>query len=273
MKKHFYTTLVCLCACLFVQNTFAQITLKLQYLEGEEAWGIFAKPSQGMDPSDNLIPASGQITLVVPTNFKFGTQLNHAGQWTNNATVKSPQENPDMDYLSFGYLSNNPPIKLDAGEETLLFTLGKLGNCPDTLHLIDNEHDPFSQIPNSVGTNPGNNLSIFDAVKRIVYDVSGNYGMSMWNCDPALQVSSNEEVYDAEAFVVSPNPANSTTSVTMPFMEGDLQISNQLGKRVMQINGYQAGDQINISHLSEGLYSVVVQHNSILYSRKLLIQK
>jgi hypothetical protein len=252
----------------------AQIVLKLQYIEDEKAWGVFAKPGEGMDPSDNLIPGSGQVTLVTPTGYEFGGVGNHGGTWINNATVERPQENPSKDYLSFGFTNNYPPIKLKKGEETLLFTLGKLaGDCPDTLYLIDNEEDPFSQIPNSMGTNPGNNLSIFDAINRLAYDVSGVYDRMMWNCDPDARLSNNEEVFEIDAFKVSPNPAANVTSLEMPFQEGNLSIKNQLGQTIYTIRNYQSGQQIQLDNYSKGLYSLVVEHAGVFYTQKLLIQK
>ncbi|MEZ5058439.1 MAG: T9SS type A sorting domain-containing protein [Saprospiraceae bacterium] len=274
MKKHFYSALLCLCATLWVQNVTAQIVLKLQYLEAENAWGVFAKPGEGMDPSDNLIPGSGQITLVMPAGFSFGNVGNHGGTWINNATVESPRENPSKDYRSFGFTNNYPPIKLKKGEETLLFSVEKLaGDCPDTLYLIDNEDDPFSQVPNSVGTNPGNNLSIFDAINRLAYDVAGVYDRMMWNCDPDARLSSNEEVFEIGAFKVSPNPASNMTILDMPFQEGNLSIKNQLGQTIHKIRNYQSGQAIQLDAFSKGLYSLVVEHDGVFYTQKLLIQK
>ena len=46
----------------------------------------------------------------------------------------------------------------------------------EPLALIDNDMDPFAQIPNSVGCNPGNELSVFDAAKgKAVYRFFGVY--------------------------------------------------------------------------------------------------
>jgi hypothetical protein len=167
----------------------AQLYFKLQWLPDSLAWGVFVKPEEGLDPGDYLMVGSGQVTVVSPAGFGFRNLKCFSGQWTQNAYVNAPEENPAKDYVSFGLDFNNPAIVLQEGEETLLFTFQKREeDCPEALYLIDN-NDPFNNLPNSVNSNPGNDLSILDPSKdKAIYYFSANYAKDAWNCDPAKHI-------------------------------------------------------------------------------------
>lgn len=273
MKNRILPTAILLFTIFFVQNAFAQISLKLQYLEDKDAWGVFAKPDEGLEPSNMLIPGSGQVTIVLPTNYPIGSVVNYAGSWTYNVEIKSPIENPERDYGSFGWHANVPRLFLEKDQETLLFTFDKVASCPDTLYLIDNENDPFCDLPNSAGTNPVNEHSIYDPSNGEIYSVSGIYGPDMWNCDPEPQISNNHELFKKEDFKVHPNPAKGFTLVEMPFAEGDLNIINQWGQIVSAFKGYKSGQIIETGQLSAGLYSIVIQNSWSRYCIKLIVIK
>ena len=142
--------LVLLCS-LFVFPLFSQIDLKLQLMPDGTKWGVYADPDPTITPSGNTITGSGQITLVAPLNFTMIDLTPVSGNWSNNATIHGPIENPTKTYLSVGLIGDIPQIIYSASGPTLLFTFKKPSSgCPDDLHLIDNENDAFAHIPNSV---------------------------------------------------------------------------------------------------------------------------
>ncbi|MCR9287753.1 MAG: hypothetical protein NXI23_10245 [Bacteroidetes bacterium] len=175
-------------------STFAQLDLKIQLME-DSLWGVFVKPQGSITPTTSTITGSAQVTIVAPTGFNLQDSqiIDVAGSWELNAPVVAPVENPTMDYFSIGFDTDNPQIVYESGEETLLFTISRTGNCPDTLYLIDNTTDPFipdnSAFPgcgpgtNSECNNPGNNIDVFDAgAGGAQYFYTGNYALSAWSC-------------------------------------------------------------------------------------------
>ncbi len=172
----------------FETNSFAQIQFKLQWLPDSLAWGVFATPEKHIAPSNYLIIGSGQVTLVADAGSQFHKLKSFSGTWAQNSFVGSPLENPGKDYISFGFISADPPMEFVAGEETLLFTFSIRENtCPDSLYLIGFD-DPFNKIPNSANANPGNDISVLDPSQEVIYSFSGLYAPNAWNCHPGKHV-------------------------------------------------------------------------------------
>lgn len=185
--------------CLAATPVFSQIQFKLQWLQDSLAWGVFATPDPGVEPSDYLIIGSGQVTLVAPPGSQFGNLKSFSGTWEQNAYVAKPKENPTMDYISFGLVTADPPMFFHAGEETLLFTFAnKATECPEKLYLMTNE-DPFNQLPNSLNSNPGNDISVLDpGNEKTVYFFSKVYAPEAWNCHPGKEVKQGPFIHGYE---------------------------------------------------------------------------
>ncbi len=180
-------------ACLFLSFCFtanSQIELKLQLMPDGDSWGIYARPHPSINPSATTITASGQVTVVMPANFQWINLIPVKGNWVSNAAVTSPPENPGAKYVSFGLVDDDPHIDYIVGQETLLFTFEKLSACPEFLYLIDcgtpNEQDEFC-FPNSLNTNPGNDMSVFDfdSGNASLYFFTDNYNHYAWSCHDA----------------------------------------------------------------------------------------
>lgn len=182
-----------------VTPTFSQIQFKLQWLQDSLAWGVFATPAPGVEPSDYLIIGSAQVTLVAPPGMQFSNLKSFSGTWEQNAYVPTPKENPNGDYISFGLVTADPPMFFNAGEETLLFTFAnKSGECPESLYLMTNE-DPFNQLPNSLNSNPGNDISVLDpGNQQTVYFFSNVYSPEAWDCHPGKQVKQGPFIHGYE---------------------------------------------------------------------------
>lgn len=178
-----------LAICLFAKPAVSQIQFKLQWLPDSLAWGVFATPDHGIEPSDYLIIGSGQVTLVAPPGSQFANLKSFSGTWEQNAYVPTPKENPNKDYISFGMVTADPPMSFRAGEETLFFTFSsKTGECPESLYLMAN-NDPFNNLPNSMNSNPGNDISVLDPNNnKSVYYFSQVYAPEAWDCHPGKTV-------------------------------------------------------------------------------------
>jgi len=167
-------------------SVFAQdaLQLKLQLLEPNK-WGVYVRPAPTMTihPGSMTITGTAQVTLVMPKDYAWTGLTSVNGSWSNTgSTVNGPIENPTRKYVSIGWNTDFPPINYVPGQETLLFTFQGDGNCPDSMYLIDNATDPFNQLPNSMMSNPGNELTVFDPDGGENFAYLNNYAPSAWSC-------------------------------------------------------------------------------------------
>ena len=111
------------------------------------------------------LTSTGQVTVVVPSNgFEVGDVTNHNGVWINNATFRSPSENPGYDYITFGLSSlGTDEITYEAGQKELLFSFTNNGDCQDEISLIEN-NDIF--VDNSLNVNVGNQITTLGSGNR-----------------------------------------------------------------------------------------------------------
>ncbi|MBK8564566.1 MAG: T9SS type A sorting domain-containing protein [Saprospiraceae bacterium] len=176
-------------ACCFPFFSSAQINLKLAPLSpGANTFGVYAKVCDNITPSGNTITGSGQVTIKFPANANLNSLVSHAGLWAQNATIASPSEAAAHTYVSFGFVSDSPQIIYQPDSETLLFTF-KLVNTATTPVLIENGVDPFDHLPNSVNSNPGNELTVLDfGVQPLgLYTYAGNYAGNATICSETPQ--------------------------------------------------------------------------------------
>ncbi len=172
----------------FLNTTLsAQLELKIQIEPDGKTYGVYVRPDDTITPSSNTYTGTGQVTMVVPNGFEYTNFTEVAGNWgylpSQVSIVHAPIENPNFDYISIGLDDDTPQIIYENDVETLLFTFERVGNCSGEIHLIDNENDPFAQLPNSAGTNPGNDLGVFDFGNGLAsYFYSRNYGGAKADC-------------------------------------------------------------------------------------------
>lgn len=130
--------------------------------------------------------STAQITLVVPHAIgnKYFQPSNIKGKivdgnqmlWNVSRNDK-PNENLQMDYISFGFSGSSSPIvfNINADEEIELLSFENSGICNGSVSLIA-ANDPFSP-PNSQNTNPGNQITILGHGTNNAY--VNNYGGSV----------------------------------------------------------------------------------------------
>ena len=143
------------------QDLQSGLEFKIQLLDNATTFGVFVKPDHTIAPSSKTQTGSGQVTIVVPTDFAYSNFKNVSGTWVENARVDSPMEAAGKSYVSFGFVVDNPRIQLFPNEETLLFTFTADADFAGQVVLFDNVSDPFAT-PNSFGSNPGNDLGVVD---------------------------------------------------------------------------------------------------------------
>lgn len=179
-------SLVTICFFAFATCIFAQPTDLVGNLNftvkklADQSYGVFVQPDETIAPSTRTTTGSGQVTLVAPINFTYANLEYYGGTWVENARVNGPIEAADKAYISFGFVTDNPKINLYPAEETLLFTFTTSEEFDGTFSLFENGNDAFA-VPNSYGSNPGNDLGLIDfgvAGGMQYYTYAGNYGQT-----------------------------------------------------------------------------------------------
>ena len=253
MKKHFHTykkiiSLLPLLLLGFIASvqgqTENQFEFKLQYMEegNDSLWGVYVRPLAGFETGRNdAVVGSGQITILMRNN---GLDSIHniqsvSGRWNSfYDVVKGPTEVTDISYLFIG-LSDGDGINLEDGEETLLFTFQVPGDCPDTLGLIDNATDPFNEPiynetgNNSVGNNPGMDLSTFNSSTGRVYNWRGNYNTRAFSCGDCDSDGIADGIEDSDGDgMFSPGDTSEICNVCDPLGVGNFRATLMGGDTV-----------------------------------------
>jgi len=153
-------------------NLQAQIKLAMVDNLYAERFEIYALHEDPDFPDTKSFIGTGQVTLVVNSKTDLTNITNYNGTWVLNAKALSPEENPSKDYMSFGF-ADYTELQISGSKPTLLFAVeySKAGYAS----IVEME-DPFLKLPNSIGSNPGNELSIAsfdDGMEMMRY--SSNY--------------------------------------------------------------------------------------------------
>ncbi len=275
MRGFKFYTLFLLFFFLFSSFGFGQLEFKLALMPDSSSWGVYLQPKETINPSTNTITGSGQITLVVPSGYQFGNFESIAGIWEMNSRINSPIENPHKDYISFGFFADNPQIKIQKDHETLLFTLEKVSPCPFEFYLIDNQSDPFAQLPNSIGVNPGNEMSVFDLTLSSQYFYTGNFDSCAWSCEPCQEISNTGLVVPQE-LEVFPNPSDGKFQINLgnnSKLVDKIKIYNALG--TIHYEQTVASSTIEINEdFKSGMYFLNFENKGeTILTKKILISK
>ncbi|HPQ94322.1 MAG: IPTL-CTERM sorting domain-containing protein [Thiothrix sp.] len=141
------------------------VEYKIVWDAAASRYRVYFRPDSTPAPDLTL---SSQVTLRVPHALgtdRFvvtGLQSPHApgATWQASSRVDAPDEDGSVDYISFTpTISNSQVFAWQAGVEQEVFSFANSGSCMGTVAIMDNDADPFNTVPNSAGTNPGNELS------------------------------------------------------------------------------------------------------------------
>ena len=281
-RYHTLFTAICI---LLSTTAWSQLKLNIKQLPNTQHWGVYVKPCGDIDPTANTITGSAQVTAVLPIGCDIENLVQHAGHWTENASVSGPEESPTKNYISFGFLIDNPHILLQKGKETLLFSFDINGPHDAVPYLIDNENDPFAALPNSVTTNPGNEISILDMGTDPVgyYFYSGNYiddeDVTCNDGPGDNPTPTSEEVASEEFFSISPNPAVDWIKVDF---NAHIDMQEEGAIHLWAANGIALGElekstqngmTLNVAALSPGMYFISYEMDGEVLQRERFVKQ
>lgn len=163
------------------------IEYKIVYNAATGRYEIYLRPN--VTPgTPNLTLPSIQVTIKVPhlsgtDAFTPTNIIPYAGTtWSVTSRVDAPTEANNADYLSFTADFSNPALfNWSGSQELLAFSFAHGGACAGPLTLMA-DSDPFNTLPNSAGTNPGNNIAVTGLGADPGNDYLGIYGTNAAQC-------------------------------------------------------------------------------------------
>ncbi|OQX16245.1 MAG: hypothetical protein BWK73_04300 [Thiothrix lacustris] len=147
----------------------------------DQRYHVYMYP--GSTPTPNMSLTS-QVTLKMPhasgdESFQASaiTSPLNGITWTESSRVNAPKENAGVDYISFTMnTSDVKAFQWQAAQELEVFSFANSGACVGSVALMDNSTDPFNVLPNSTGTNPGNQFANLGWGAADSNNYAGNYG-------------------------------------------------------------------------------------------------
>ena len=184
-------------------TSYAQdgVEFSITYDSGTGVYSVYMRPN--VTPADPNETTTAQVTIKVPTAAAPADQfvpvpspLYFPGQgfyqnpaissmtWFQDSEGRAGDQTDDLtaDYLSWRLTISGDAGAYNwaAGQEVLVFSFTNSGACLGAVELLA-DSDPFAQLPNSIGTNPGNQIGIRGIGTDTDNDYIGIYG-SPANC-------------------------------------------------------------------------------------------
>jgi len=149
---------------------------------------LFMRPNG--TPNEPILTLTSQMTIKVPhgvgaDRFMIANLLSSVPgtSWSLTSRIDAPIEDRSSDYLSFVVSFTGGDYGVYdwvGGQEVKVFTFRNTGACLGITRLMENDTDPFNQLPNSMGTNPGNQIDVYTINRNNAY--IGNYGSAQADC-------------------------------------------------------------------------------------------
>lgn len=156
--------LICCCLCT-VQFLQAQIQFRIALLADNTTYEVSYVPTVDWTTAQTVTNTS-QIVIAMPTggfNVTTSDITNLKGSWAvGNPIVRTPTENPQMDYIYFNLQSPIVGTPFQSGVAVPVFQFTNSGSCTGPVELMNNENDPFLP-PNSQDINIGQQVGISGA--------------------------------------------------------------------------------------------------------------
>lgn len=170
------------------------VSFRIAYNEG--IYEVYMTPST--TPDSPGLTLTAQVTIKVPhsaTDEFTITNLTSAVDgtaWAQTSRINAPTEDPTADYISFEVdFPGGDYRAFDwvAEQEIKVFSFETSNACLGVVSLLEND-DAFATLPNSAGTNPGNQINVFGMSGDNVFnDVTGTTANCVDGTDRALEFS------------------------------------------------------------------------------------
>lgn len=260
-------------------NAEAQVKFKVTRQDDLKTYVVSMIPEQSLKGTKG-ITGTAQVTLRVKNEKSFILNnlksASEDAEWSNGATLKSPDGARDYDYLSFNLKNmGTRAYNFTEGKEIELFSFQNAGEQLDaTVELIDNEKDILVTNPRTV-YNVRNQISVLGYGHRNAY--SGN---------AATLVNPEDISKKLRIQKIFPNPAVEKTTVVYENLldetAGDLYVSvldsrstREVVRKKVSMGAGQFSIELSLQDLTEGSYLVHIEKDGVRIgtAQKLMIVK
>jgi hypothetical protein len=193
-------------------------------------------------PAHPALTIAAQVTIKVPhgvggERFVVTDLQNHVAdtRWTARSRVDAPKEDRGADYISFELsfpTQNFAAIRWQAGQAVKLFSFANSGACLNAVRLLEN-NDPFMP-PNSIGTNPGNQIDILGLTAGNRY--TGVYDRGHADCRSPDGVERTAVVIGARSVTLNGNDVQVRWTTTIESQVLGFDLFRQEGATTVQVN-------------------------------------
>jgi hypothetical protein len=193
-------------------------------------------------PAHPGLTLAAQVTIKAPHGVgreRFmvsNVQSQIAGTlWTARSRVDAPKEDTTADYISFELsfpTQNYAAIRWQAGQEVKLFSFANSAKCLGWVRLLENS-DPFMP-PNSLGTNPGNQIDLLGLGEGNRY--LGTYARGQADCRSADGVEHTAVVLAQRAVLRTGDQVAVVWSTASESAVLGFHLYRQSGNQVVQLN-------------------------------------
>lgn len=149
-----------------VAEAAAGIAFRIAYARDTQTYEVYMTPATS--PTEAPLTLTAQVTIKVahsevsPFTVANLTSAVTGTQWTLSSRVNTPNEGSNADYLSFTVdfpEGNYGAFNWVGGQEVKVFQFQNSAACVGAVTLMENS-DAFAQLPNSMSTNPGNQIDV-----------------------------------------------------------------------------------------------------------------
>jgi len=188
-----------------------------------------------------------QGRVVGADQMLWSSGLGRADAPMSTSSVGNPAVALPYDYISFGFVSASSPVlfNIPANTELELFSSQRNSPCTGIVTLFENATDPF-RTPNSVGTNPGNQMTL-QAYGQVNTYFSNYLGAA--NCLPTSQTANLSTT--VQMTNSSPSLGGTTTALIVVRNSGPDAATGVVSQVTLP-----AGYPITSSSASSGSFSV-----------------
>ncbi len=228
------------CSTTPIATAANSVYYRVDWSSTDQRYHVFMYP--GSVPTPNL-SLDSQVTLKMPhaggsNSFKAtGITSTISGiTWTESSRVNAPTEDTNADYLSFTMnVSDTKAFPWQNSKELEVFSFSNSGSCLGPVVLLDNTQDPFNTLPNSKGTNPGNQFANLGWDSADNNNYAGNYGCPAVCVDPNKDTD-NDGLTDTQEIALGTDP-NTPDTDTDTLLDGEeiIRGSNPLKADVIRV--------------------------------------
>ncbi|MEZ4957532.1 MAG: T9SS type A sorting domain-containing protein [Saprospiraceae bacterium] len=245
------------------------VDYKLKLRPDGQSWGVWVKAVGDFAATGDNYATSGRIVIAATAGFAYyDVQSQAGGTWTPGKYKLNAPETPGISYYTFDLTSNQSILNIQQGNEIMLFSFRRQGDCPAQIYLAD-EFVPAGMLPNEFtgvdqGSHPNQVFFLGDVYGLNEASCSGQNLIANPDNNPNINSHNGQNLTSGE-MTIFPNPAGDWLEVRLTDMEMEDTLTHSIltanGAVVKTFKGHIGGQKIILEDLPKGLYFLTYEVN------------